>query len=407
MPKVLAGFFVLGVGLLGLPGRSQAQLVGTGGTIVGGTGGIGGTTTSLATTDFFIGVQGDEGVNLSEYQRGIYFNKANCDCEKPTWIFVALSQTGLAKRSTITRGNAQVWVGTSCDQTVLRPTQCTQIAASVLLTDFAARGGVSIKTTAKALSTRQIAVTGTGGTTGIVTACNETAKFTQTVFLLVDQDADGAFDLAPTQTLDIDVNPPPPPTDVTIRGGNDALVVNWKPINTTVDESADLLGYQLLCNRAGEFQVFPTGSYSPAYASTATQCPDMATDTGSVEALDPKFLCSGLLGVVATAHRIKVLQNYITYGVTVVAIDKHGNPSLPDVFYGNPVASTDFYGFYRDGNSSNGAPGGMPDPGHDQGGFCTIGGTSDSGGFAAAPLLGLGVVVVTAGVVMRRRRRRR
>jgi hypothetical protein len=125
-----------------------------------------------------------------------------------------------------------------------------------------------------------------------------------------------------------------------------------------------------------------------------------------VETLDPKFLCSGLLGVVATAHRIKVLQNYITYGVTVVAIDKHGNPSAPDVFYGNPVSSTDFYGFYRDGNSSNGSPGGTPDPGHDQGGFCTIG-ASDSGGFATAPLLGLGVVVVTAGVILRRRRRRR
>jgi hypothetical protein len=404
MPRILAGLLVLGVGVLALPGRSQAQLVGTGGTIVGGTGGTAGTT-GLATTDFFIGVQGQEGVNLTEYQRGIYFNKANCDCEKPTWIFVALSQTGLAKRTTITRGNAQVWVGAGCDQPLLRPTQCTQIASSVLLADFAARGGVSIMTTAKALSTRQVATTGTGGTTGS-TVCNETAKFTQTVYLLVDQDADSTFDLVPTQTLDIDVTPPPSPTAITVRGGNEALIVNWTPINTNVDESADLLGYQLLCNRAGEFQVFPTGSYSPAYASKATQCPDMTIDAGGVEALDPKFVCSGLLGVVATSHRIKVLQNYIPYGVTVVAIDKHGNASLPDVFYGNPVASTDFYGFYRDGNSANGAPGDSPEPGLDQGGFCAIGGASERG-FAAVPLLGAGVGLVLAGLAIAGRRRRR
>lgn len=396
MPKFLAGLVLVAASLLGLPGVGHAQLGGSGGTGVG-TGGTAGTTSTLTTDDFFIGVQGVQGTNLAEIPRSIYFNKANCDCEKPTWLFVALSDSGRPKRNLITGGNVQVWLGASCDQPTLRKDQCTLIADSLPLTDLAATGGVVVATNAKLLSTRKNA-DGTGQTT----VCEDTQKFAQTVWALVDVDNNGTFDVFKTTALAIDVTPPPPPIDITVRGGNEALVVGWKPVNTSVMEAADLLGFQLLCNRGGEFQVFPTGTFSPGYASRATQCPDASSQAGSVESLDPRFLCSGLLSAISTSNRIKVLQNAITYGVTVLAIDKFGNASPADVFYGAPVASNDFYSIYRNGDESNGGPNGEPDPGADNGGFCAMGGATETG-FAAVPILGLTI----ATIALARRRRRR
>jgi hypothetical protein len=54
-----------------------------------------------------------------------------------------------------------------------------------------------------------------------------------------------------------------------------------------------------------------------------------------------------LLSPTTSSFRVKILQNAITYGVAVVAIDKSGNASVPDVFYGAPILTKSFYDVYR------------------------------------------------------------
>src|SRR5450755_4191534 len=97
---VVAAFFVASFALLS-PGRARAQLLGTGGTgLTTGTGGSGGTT--FSSSDIFVGVQQTSGVNLSDFDVARFFNKAHCDCSTPVYIFIALQQSGIAKRSTVT-----------------------------------------------------------------------------------------------------------------------------------------------------------------------------------------------------------------------------------------------------------------------------------------------------------------
>ncbi|HXI58055.1 MAG TPA: hypothetical protein VNO55_18445 [Polyangia bacterium] len=403
--------------LAAAPARAQ---LGTGGTT--GTTGLG----ALTADDFFIGVQGTKGQNLTDYDLLTYFNQANCVCNRATYVFAALnSMTGAAKRPYITRGNIEAWVGVSCDQPLLRPTQC-QPLGSALLTNFAAQGGVTFDTGAQTIS-RALAgsaivpgtggvsgaggaggaggttIIGTGGATGTTSAdpCVLSQQLsTQTIYLLVDQDADGTFEVFATKQVPIDLTAPPAPADVTVSGGNQALVANWKPLAPT-DDASGILGYQILCNRANEFQVFADKSFTPGFETAATNCADTHPGGKTVESLDPAFVCSDMLSAAATSARIKILQNDIYYGIGVVAVDKHKNPSLPSLVFGKPIASLDFYNRYRSDDPS--MPNQTTQPGHDSGGYCAVP-PSTARGWMAVPALGL---VVSMIVLAARRRRRR
>jgi hypothetical protein len=386
---------------------AQAQIPGTAGTT--------GTTTTapLADGDIFIGIQQQEGSNLSTFDLARFFNKANCDCDVPVFVFFTLTASGFAKRSQVPTGTVSFFVGSQCQDPILQKTNCLPLGtvttatvdqatspSSEQITTFMSLGRETIKSSARIISTPSAgAVEFDGGvissTPTSTTPCTSpTNGFTQTVWAVFDFGADGFIDFSAQQAVFVDLVPPPAPVGVTVAPGNEAVTVRW----TTVDETLnpDLQGYQILCQRGGGLQVFANNTFTPYIKS----CTSMAT---GVPALDPNFICSPLLNRSDSSFRVKILQNDIFYGATVVAIDNSGNASAPDLQFAQPAKTDSFFDVYRDGNQTNGGAGQKPTPGAATGGFCAIAGESRLGHWGA----GAAATALLAGLLSRARRRRR
>jgi hypothetical protein len=402
--------------------RPAAAQLGTGGTSILGTGGTTGTGAgSLASSDFFIGVQAVQNVNLSTFDAARFFDIARCQCQTPVWLFIALLPSGFAKRSaaiaaTGNAGQISVWLGPAgCDQALQQQSGlCLEIAHEQLLT-FLNQGSWTIDTDARKMSTylgtsSTITDAGTtvatGSTGGVCTA--PTGSFAQSVWIAIDTDGNGTSDLTISDSINIDLQGPPAPTNVTIEGGNQALVMKW----TLVDQATtpDLVGYQILCSRADQYQVFMEstidgGGATGPFFSGFESCPAFRTTSG-VEGLDPTFICSGLLSPATNSVRVETLQNGIYYAAAVVAVDNSGNPSSPpQVLYGKPVQTLSFYDVYRNGYAASNNTDAGPDPGAASGGLCAVAARRPRWRSTAAALGAIGIVVT--GVSIRRRRRRR
>jgi hypothetical protein len=385
-------------------GRAHAQLLGTAGTT--GTGGTTGTT-AFTSSDFFVGVQHLAGSNLTDFEVARFFNTANCNCNADVFMYVALTSSGAAKRGTVTTtGNIEFWVGTNCSDTTagtLRNTTCL-LLKSESFASFLNIGFDSIPTNARVISTYAAygqvddagaPIAATFPVTGNPTCTLPVASFNQTLWVLVDVNGDGVYDVIDQTQVTVDLTPPPAPDpdSISVQGGNEALIVNWPSVNTTTNPVTDLLGYQILCNRAGSLQVFNDNTYGPGYQV----CEPNGVGGGTVESLDKNFDCSPLLSATSTSYRVKILQNGITYGVGVVAIDNSGNASAPTVIYGAPIKTNSFYDVYREG--------GIGQEGQATGGFCAVGPATVAPrrhlwlGLGAAAAVGLALAVV------RRRRR--
>jgi hypothetical protein len=402
---IIAAFAALLV--LAAAGRAEAQ-TGTGGTFVTGTGGTSGS--SFQSSDFFMGVQQFPPVNLTTFQLARFFNKANCDCSAPVNLFISLLPTGVAKRSTsgITTGTLSVVLGNGCSsilglQTGQSSGSCLQVASESVLT-FLNQGSFTIPTDSRTLSVyfNVIGTTLDGGATtgtGTAPACTSPIgqQFTQTVNFNFNFGS-GGVDLSLPFSLTIDLVPPPAPTGVTIRGGDEALVMNWTAISTA--NVPDLLGYQILCSRADQYQVFngkdndAGGVNGSPFGAAFQTCPSTRTGTG-VQGLDPAFICSGLLSAQSTSDRVEILQNDITYAAAVVAIDNSGNPSEPIIGFGTPVKTLSFYDVYRDQTPQGDATGG----------FCALS-TAPLGAKATGAALGLFALGSVILVIRRRRKGR-
>jgi hypothetical protein len=390
------------------PAHAQFATAGTTGTTTATTG-------TLATTDFFIGVQAVEGSNLTNFQLLTFFDRANCLCNKDVFLYYTLTESGISKRSTTPAGTVSFWVGSSCGDPILQREEC-QFIGSDQITTFMNLGRETIKTNTQVISSNSTLDTGTvdGGilTGGAGTAPNTTCAsdvngFDQTVWAVFDYGSDGVLDLAVSQAVHVDLTPPPAPANIKVRSGNEAVVVSWTPVDASL--TTDLQGYQVLCQRAANLQVFSSG----AFASYVETCPTTLTSTDDLTSLDPKFVCSPLLTATASSYRVKILQNGIYYAATVVAIDTAGNASPatlvgPDKNGGSyeiPALTESFYDVYRDGNSTNGGPPGQTTatPGLATGGFCAIG---DGARGRTSFGVGLGASVLVAAALARRRRRR-
>jgi hypothetical protein len=158
------------------------------------------------------------------------------------------------------------------------------------------------------------------------------------------------FDPGPTAQVAVVGDVSLVPTNVTAEGGNEALNISWSwPSGYNPAVVPSFLGVQIFCQRGGDGQVFADGTFSPAYMTAAMLCPDTAPASlfdGAFSGLDKKFLCSGLLpptlngNPTPNSYRIGGLQDGISYGVGVAAIDKFGNISAispADVVYGTPI----------------------------------------------------------------------
>ncbi|HVT09031.1 MAG TPA: hypothetical protein VHO67_16340 [Polyangia bacterium] len=396
--------------------REAAAQLGTGGSsILTGSGGSTGAA-NFAASDFFVGIQAQQGVNLTTFESSRFFNIARCQCNTPVYLFISLQQTGFAKRSAVissigNTGTISAWIGSLCNDPIYQgdASRCRQIASEPLLT-FLNQGSWELTTDARSISTYlgTSANTVDGGTT-VTGACNApVGTFNQVVQVLVDYDGDGNADLPVTDSVYVDLQPPPAPTGQAVQEGNEALIMKWNQVDQAV--TTDLLGYQILCSRADYYQVFKDtpndagGSNGPFPASFVT-CPATQMGKMGIEVLDPTYACSPLLSAISTSYRVEILQNDITYAAAVVAIDNSGNASQPTVLYGKPRKTASFYDVYRDGFAASNDTS-SPDPGGASGGFCAVGVRRPGwrSGLGAIALVGLGVAL---GVARRRRRGRR
>ncbi len=393
--------------------RQAAAQLGTGGSILSGTGGTTGTTTTLAATDFFVGIQAQQGVNLTTFESARFFNIARCQCNMPVYLFVSLQQSGFAKRAQVLAsvgniGVISVWLGSTCANVLNQGDSrlCRKLASQSLST-FLNQGTWELTTDARTMSTAldNNSINADGGATSTADPCATDTYFNQFVEVLLDYNGDGNPDLNVPDQVYIDLQPPPAPTEVTVTGGNEALIAQW----TQVDQATvnDLLGYQILCSRAGQYQVFNEtpndagGSNGPFSASFVT-CPTAKTADGGIEGLDPTFVCSPLLSAISTSYRVQILQNDIVYATSVVAIDNSGNTSKPEIHYGKPIKTSSFYDVYRDGYAASNDTS-APQPGGASGGFCSVGVRRPGwrSGLGGVGLLGIGAALALA----RRRRR--
>jgi hypothetical protein len=349
-------------------------------------------TSQFTADDFFIGVQFPEGHNLSDFDVARFFNKANCDCSTDVWIYIALSTTGIGKKGTVDKtGTFEFWIGSDCANTFGREQRCVRLAAPTVA-EFLNDGRASLKTDARTLSTYTVSGTIDAGLLSVFTP-NPTCtlpveSFPQNIYVL--QNTSGSPAILKSSQVTIDLTPPPAPdsNQITVEGGNEAVVIRWPGVDSSV--TTDLLGYQILCNRGGDLQVFNTGTFTPGFLS----CDSTSADAG-VLGFQKDFICSDLLAPTTRAFRVKILQNDITYGVAVVAIDRSGNASFPDIFYAKPVKTKSFYDVYKNGDPDH--------PGAAGGGLCTV----SAGATAPGALAGLCGALVVVSVVLARRRRRK
>lgn len=396
-----SAFTVTAVGLLAcltVTRPAQAQIPGTAGT-------TGTTAATLADGDIFIGIQQQEGSNLAAFDLARFFNKANCDCDAPVFIYYTLTASGFAKRSTVTTGTVTFWVGSQCSMPLLQQQDCRLLASEPIAT-FMALGRDTISTTARIMSTDTTITMSVGADGGVVSSSpgvftptvdctSPTNGFTQTVWANFDYGSNGTVDYSASQAVQVDLTPPPAPTGVTIAPGNEAITLRWTSVDYTVN--MDLQGYQILCQRGGGLQVFADSTFTPYVKS----CDKTRTAPGPA-GLDPLFVCSPLLNRSDTAFRVKILQNGIYYGATVVAIDNSGNASPADVQFAQPAKTDSFFDVYRDGNQTNGGSGQMATPGAATGGFCAVGGEGRLGRWSA----GAAATALVAVLLFRARRRR-
>ncbi|HMF40634.1 MAG TPA: hypothetical protein VKQ32_08065 [Polyangia bacterium] len=365
------------------------------------------TNATWASGDFFIGVQHQAGANLSDFDRARFFNKAHCDCTETVYVYIALTDSGFAKRTLVDQsGNIEFFVGSQCDSNDSgRPLRCKSLKAEPLAA-FLVAGRDTVQTTARVLSTFTQstfldggAITGTFAETSDCTSPTG-QSFPQTIFVITYDKVTGAPQAIATSQLNIDLTPPPAPSslgDVTVEPGNEAVVITWPKVDSSV--VTDLLGYQVLCNRAGSLQVFNDGTFGAGFLECAMPGGDAGVgngdNDGGVSGLDPRYICSPLLSTTTSSFRVKILQNDIPYGVSVVSIDTSGNASPPDLFYATPIKTKSFYDVYRNDDPNN--------PGAASGGLCTLGERTSTRGAAT----GITAALVIAGIVVVARRRRR
>jgi MYXO-CTERM domain-containing protein len=379
---------------------ARAQFGGTTGTT--GTGGAIGTA-SLDQSDFFIGFQAQQGSNLSDFAVQRFFNKANCDCSVPVFIYYTLLSSGFAKRPAVLAqpGNIEFWVGTSCDNLLLRNAQCKNLGVVTIQTFFQL-GHQTLETDARTIGTYTTA-TGTIVNDGSISTVSSSGTFTPTpdctapvqqfttnAYLLVDFNGDQTYEVVVTASVQVDLTPPAAPTNVVVEPGDEALSVSWTQVDSTL--YPDLFGYQVLCQRGADLQVFKNGTFTPGFLT----CPTTEVGTGPA-ALDEAFVCSPLLTALASSFRVKILQNGITYGATVVAVDNSGNASAPDVQFGVPAPTESFYNLYRQ----------PPNGGAAAGGLCAVAPGPAPRGWRALPAAAAAGALAMAAAVARRRRRRR
>lgn len=370
-----------------------------------GTGGTSGTA-ALVSSDFTIYFDRDDDAGTpvqlnTTTEAPYYFNRARCECQETVRIRVQATSATITKLSALLlskagQGIGKLYIGTTgcLSTTPAERTTCTNLLAP---TDDTVGFNLNEITTNGYFRSDPIPITRFfDPKTDSTSSCSSTTtSLTKTIYFWCDVGIDGNPDITdgPTLAVLLDATAPDAPTLSEPKGGNKAVTVQWTP-STVNPPSADtnFKGYVVYCANADGSAVFPGKHDDPPFSTAKTLCPTTAPSTSSYGAfsdLDKNFICSDVLTPTETSHRIKDLQNGLSYLVGVAAVDKSGNISpINNVLSAIPVPTVDFYTDYRDAGGAA------------EGGYCSL--TRSPTRIGALAILG----VVGLALVLRRRGRK-
>jgi hypothetical protein len=380
----------------------------------GGTGGIV-TVSALTKADFTIYLQyelsKDNWVQMNTTEQSFYFNRARCECiddqtDYTGYFRIAIqpAQTTadkirqLLNQNMVGSGVARLYVGSNVAN-CLTPSPATAATFPSFCLNLlnpndpntGIDGGMAtFGGTSRVWYSPPIPVAWLFNASQYPvcsgSACNDTssctsASSTVTIYFWAQTSSQQTPDM-PDSTLNVNLVGQSSfvPDNVSVEPGNEALTVSWGwPGGISPAGNASFLGVQIFCVRGENYAVKP-GAYSPAYMTAASTCKDVAPPASTgIDALDPDYLCSGLLPPTSNSFRITGLQNGIPYGVGVAAIDKYKNASVITYLkYDSPIPTVDFYTEYK---NLGGAA---------QGGYCAVATSGRAPGLLAVA----GLVVV-------------
>jgi hypothetical protein len=432
--------WILCAALLLAPARARAQST-TGTTTTTSNGGLGLSKADFADLAFMrFDANDKKWVFMNKTDFDTYFNRKRCECDDEVQVRVTMLAQSKSKLNG-QMGTVKLRAGDDtcvCQGSACTGSLCTTISAEQDVSGLA-NGNLDFKIKVRDLFA--------AGRAAGVNPCERDDN--QNLYLWIDgPDADSTSDITDESIqVKLDGIGPPAPTGVNAVGGEEALQVSWNQIA----HLSDFQGYQVLCARGADLQVFadpPRARFQSAGACIANRAASdggVASDAGASDAgasdagasdggtaarvlspaaapafadvsqnaqalvtpaehgppppplaaLNPAYVCSDLL-TSGTSTRLYQLQNGIPYVVGVVAVDLRGNASpLTTVVLQTPTQTRDFYGGYR------------KDGGAAEGGYCAIGSRHLGAGAVRAArtwwtVAGLGLVALG----LRRRRSR-
>lgn len=327
--------------------------------------------------------------DMTDIEKKTFWNTAHCECGEP--IRLKLEKTA----TTISGTPIQVWAGARCDDNadLQRAQRCTELDAGFQFSPTSAFHYMIVPA-------NELEWPPSG-------MCQNNVA-TQHIFVLVDQGGDGTYESTSiSEDIAVDTQNAPDVGNITATGGEDAIVLKWELPTTRLD---DIRSFQVLCAVNGQpmlaspasspdYDVCPGASppivppvdagpgldagpkadagppdASPIDAAPVVDArtfdarigPDAGT-MGTIEELDPAFICSGVIPAGSKDARITVpsavaaaLGPTDTIELVLVETDSHKNPN--PLFAGNarPQPVRDFWETYTDAGGSA------------QGGFCFV-----------------------------------
>lgn len=289
--------------------------------------------TTLASSDFTLVVSRVDGsghfVALNDSQRAAFFTQARCACPTSYGVSLALTSAGAAKLAASDTLQAQVMIGSDCDN--VGATACPSFGSTLTLTS-------SSTSTSETLATSDVFNTLASGV-----ACAALPATSSYLWAIVRLNGT-RIGSQPSLSISLGGSGPAAPSGVTAVSADGGLLVSWKAPATT----SALAGYQVLCSPG-------PGAPQPAqYDNCAADAP--AGGSGPFATLDASLVCSGLVTVGASSVRIGGLTNGTAYQVAVVSIGTDGTSSAAsDPASGAPAPSLGFRDVYTQAGGTGAA----------------------------------------------------
>jgi hypothetical protein len=305
-----------------------------------------------------------------------YFDYAACVCSQPNASkVIPWNQGKYSLEFDVTpdvsqvHRQLQIWVGTSCNDTLMRSMFCRQITGDLMNTTYDYPDP-----TINDIATMQIAgfakpeVSVFDLLNPVIDPMNPGCKqqvLDAAEWGIADTMGTGTPDFFISTTIHADSLPPPMPTEFSGEGAESAIEISWHMPSGDV---SDIVYWQALCadasgnpgsshppaaqyvtprNLCGADQDVTLAAACTATDSTAPDggCSSIALPQGLAQ-LDPKFLCGQAAQATALSIRLEGLQNNMPYTVVLLAVDKAGNAS--GVYFQNTFTPKPVVNFWQD-----------------------------------------------------------